>query len=98
MLRQITGYLQPSREHVSGHGSSCPARSLAASSIALAVTAAPERGKANEAIAGVLAEALGLRPSQVGLLSGETSREKRFLIVGLGPEDVLARIAPPSDS
>jgi uncharacterized protein len=64
-----------------------------AGALRVAVTAAPERGKANEALAEVLAEALGLRPSQVALLSGETSREKRFLIVGLGPEELLARIA-----
>ena len=51
-----------------------------AGALRVAVTAAPEKGKANAAIADVLAEALGCKASQVGLLSGETSREKRFLV------------------
>jgi uncharacterized protein YggU (UPF0235/DUF167 family) len=58
----------------------------------VAVTAAPERGRANAAIAAVLAEALGCRASQIVLLSGETAREKRFLVAGLSAADLLARI------
>ena len=52
----------------------------------VAVTAAPERGKANEAIVEVLAEALKCRRSQITLIAGETSREKKFLIEGFTPE------------
>ncbi|MDB5349781.1 MAG: hypothetical protein JWN86_1028 [Planctomycetota bacterium] len=52
----------------------------------IAVTAAPERGKANEAIVEVLARALKCRRSQITLLTGETSREKTFLIEGLTPD------------
>ncbi|MBX6314288.1 MAG: DUF167 domain-containing protein [Isosphaeraceae bacterium] len=58
----------------------------------VSVTAPPDRGRANEAIVVVLSEALNLRRSQITLLSGETSRSKRFLIRGLSPEDLLARI------
>ncbi|WP_165227986.1 DUF167 domain-containing protein [Aquisphaera insulae] len=65
-----------------------------AGSLRVAVTAAPEKGKANAAIGEVLAEALGCRSSQVGLLSGETSRQKRFLIAGIDPDEVRRRLAP----
>jgi len=44
----------------------------------VAVSAAPEKDKANAAIRDVLADALGCKPSQVALLSGKTSREKLF--------------------
>jgi uncharacterized protein YggU (UPF0235/DUF167 family) len=64
-----------------------------AGALRVAVTAAPERGKANAAIAAVLADALACKASQIALLSGETAREKRFLIVGLTPEELLSRIA-----
>jgi uncharacterized protein len=37
------------------------------------VTAAPERGKANEAVVKVLAAALGVSRSQVRIIAGETS-------------------------
>ncbi len=61
-------------------------------SLKVAVSAAPERGKANAAIAEVLAHALGCRVSQVSLLSGETSREKRFLVLEMSSEALRARI------
>jgi len=59
----------------------------------VAVTQAPEKGKANKAIAAFLAEELAVRKSQVELLSGETSSQKRFLIRGLAPEELQTRLA-----
>ncbi len=64
-----------------------------AGALRVAVSAAPEKGKANAAIQAVLAKALGCKASQVGLLSGETSRDKRFLVVGLTPEELQQRLA-----
>ena len=51
-----------------------------AGALKVAVTAPPEDGRANKALAQLLAKTLGFKRSQVELLSGETSREKRFLI------------------
>ena len=58
------------------------------------VTVAPEKGKANAAIAGVMARALGCRGSSLVLLSGETSRDKRSLVLDLDAESLRLRIAP----
>jgi uncharacterized protein (TIGR00251 family) len=66
-------------------------------SLRVAVTQAPEKGKANKAVAGLLAEKLGVRKSQIELLSGETSSQKRFLIRGLTPKEVLSRLAGEFD-
>ena len=63
-----------------------------AGALRVAVTAAPDRGKANAAIVELLAEALGLRPSEVGLISGETARWKRVLLVGLSLDEAARRI------
>ncbi len=65
-----------------------------AGALRVSVTAAPEKGRANEAIIGVLADSLGLRRSAVRLLGGETSRDKRLLIEGLTPEELSSRLAP----
>ena len=46
------------------------------------VAAAPDRGKANEAVIGVLAKALGLRRSAISVVFGESSRDKRVNIEG----------------
>lgn len=56
------------------------------------VTQASERGKANAAIAELLADRLGLKRSQVMLLSGETASQKRFLLVGLSADEAAVRI------
>ena len=44
----------------------------AAGALRVAVTAPPERGKANEAIQTLLAEVLKIKPSRISLLSGPT--------------------------
>ena len=64
-----------------------------AGSLKVAVTAPPEDGRANQALVEVIRELLGLKRSQVELLSGQTSREKKFLIRGLTRAELTARIA-----
>lgn len=59
----------------------------------VSVTQAAEKGKANQAIVGLLCKVLGLRRSQVELLSGESSRQKRFLVRGMTPDELAQRIA-----
>lgn len=44
------------------------------------VTAAPEKGKANEAVVELLAERFDVPKSAIALVSGETSRVKKFRI------------------
>lgn len=47
----------------------------------VAVAAPPEDGKANEAIIMALANWLGVKPATITQTAGQTSREKRFLVV-----------------
>ncbi len=58
----------------------------------VAVTAAPEKGKANKAIITVLSDALETPKSSIELVAGETSPQKRFLIVGVGVDQLGKRI------
>jgi uncharacterized protein YggU (UPF0235/DUF167 family) len=58
----------------------------------VAVTAAPEQGKANDAIVHLLARELGLRRSQFTLLVGASSRTKAFLVEGVPPAELRSRI------
>jgi uncharacterized protein len=59
----------------------------------LAVTAPPEDGRANQALTELLRELLGLKRSHVELLSGQTSREKRFLLRGVTKAELMAKLA-----
>ncbi len=49
----------------------------------IAVTASPDKGKANRAIAAVLSEAFSIPKSSIELVSGQTSRQKEFRLDGL---------------
>jgi hypothetical protein len=57
-------------------------------SLKIATSAAPEKGKANAAVAKLLAEALGLDARSVELVSGPTNPRKEFRIVGMTAETV----------
>jgi len=46
----------------------------------VSVTQSPEKGKANKALIAVLSEGLSLKKSQIELISGATSPQKRFLV------------------
>ncbi len=59
----------------------------------VAVTQVAEKGKANDAIVQVLAQALGVKRSQIELCSGATDRNKIFLIRGMTNDTLQARIA-----
>ena len=56
------------------------------------VTAAPERGKANDAVIDVLAAALGLPRSRVRIVAGATSPLKTVEVDG---DDALLAKLPP---
>lgn len=56
------------------------------------VTQVAEKGKANKAVVEVLCDELDLRKSQVELIAGETSHQKKFLVRGLTVEELRRRI------
>lgn len=51
------------------------------------ISAPPEGGKANRAIAELLAKALGVKAAQVELVSGPASAEKVFRVGGVNAVD-----------
>ena len=57
------------------------------------LTAPPVEGAANQALLELLAEQLGVRKSQIEILSGHSSRDKMVCVVGLTPGQVEARLA-----
>jgi uncharacterized protein (TIGR00251 family) len=63
-----------------------------AGALKIAVTAPPEDGRANRALLDVLRKSLGLKRSQVDLLSGMASRDKRFLIRAMGKAELETRL------
>lgn len=60
------------------------------------VAAAPEDGKANEAVVRLLADTLSVPRRDVRIVSGRASRDKTVALAGLGPEEIERRLAEAS--
>ena len=67
-------------------------------SVLISVGAPPLEGRATDEARRTLAKALGLPPSAVVLHSGARSRQKVFLVLGLGPEETARRLGPATQS
>ena len=66
---------------------------LADGTLKLAVRAVPEGGRANRAVAGVLALVLGVGVSRVSVVRGPASRAKLVEVEGLDARELERRIA-----
>ncbi len=56
----------------------------------VSVTAAPEGGKANEAVVTLLAKSLGIPKSTIGVVRGHRSADKLLDVAGLSFDEVAA--------
>ncbi len=63
-----------------------------ADQIKIAVTVAPEKGKANKAVIRLFAKWLGIKNSDIQIISGETSRDKELFIRNITEEDLYKLI------
>ena len=59
----------------------------------LSVTQPREKGRANQALIKLLAEALQVRPAQISLVCGASNPRKVFLIAGVPLTELRERIA-----
>ena len=80
------GTILPVRAHAGGRANEV--RGVEDGALRVSVTQSPEKGKANKALIDVMSRRLKLRKSQFALLSGETSRQKKFLVRGITPEEL----------
>ena len=56
------------------------------------VTAAPERGKANEAAISLLADRLGVPKGSIRVLHGQRARRKVILVAGMSAQEIEKRL------
>lgn len=61
--------------------------------LSIKITALPERGKANQALVGYLAEVLGIAKSRILIKKGAASRNKSVIIEGLDMKTVTDLLA-----
>jgi uncharacterized protein (TIGR00251 family) len=58
------------------------------------VSAAPEKGKANQCFIELLAKQLGVKKNAVSIISGKTNPIKRMQVLGISPETLLKKLIP----
>ena len=63
-----------------------------AESLKIAVTAAPDKGKANTAVQSLLAKQLGLAKGNIQITTGQTQAQKTVEITGLGENELQTRL------
>ena len=56
------------------------------------VSAAPERGKANQCLIELLAKQLGVKKNAVSIISGKTKPIKHVQVLGISPETLLKKL------
>ena len=71
------------RDEIAGERDGC---------VLVRVRAAPDAGKANEAVRRLIAAELGVRAAEVELLRGERSRRKTVRVVGLAAAAARQRL------
>jgi uncharacterized protein (TIGR00251 family) len=59
----------------------------------IAVTSPPQDGRANKALSSAIRDLFNLRASEVELLSGASSRDKRFLLRGMKKQQLEPLLA-----
>jgi len=67
-------------------------RGVQEGALKISVTQIPEKGKANKVIRKILADVLDLRASQLEILAGETTSQKKFLIRDADIESLQQKI------
>ncbi len=55
------------------------------------VAAQPEKGKANQCLVEFLAKTIGVKKSNITIISGETSRSKQIQVIGVSSESLRDR-------
>ncbi len=75
-------------DRIDGWGEDAQGRPL----LKVRVSAPPVEGEANAALEKLLAKALGLPKSAVGVAAGQTARIKSLIVRGLTLEDIRARL------
>ena len=56
------------------------------------ISAPPVQGKANKALVNFLAKELGVKKSEIEIVSGHTSRVKKIKVIGEGTEKILQEL------
>lgn len=78
--------------HVTPRGSKNEITGWRDDTLCVKITAPPVEGAANAAIVKFIADALGIRRSQVEIATGEKSREKTLRVSGLSQDEMCSRL------
>jgi hypothetical protein len=61
--------------------------------VKIRISAAPEKGKANQCLVNFLAKQLGVKKKAISIISGQTNPVKSVQVLGISAETLLKRLA-----
>jgi hypothetical protein len=103
-MANVTDFFEPSGDDFVLHVHVQPGAGRSAvvgrhgNALKVRVAAPPVGGRANSATEELLATALGVKPAEIELASGEASRAKRFRVKGLDAEEFERRLRVALDA
>lgn len=65
---------------------------LLGNSLKIAVSAPPEKGKANQNVVDLLAKTLGIKRNAIDIVAGHTQPMKTVLVTGITADEIHARL------
>ena len=80
------------RVHVQPGAGRTAVQGVHGNALKVRVAAPPEKGRANEACAALVAELADVKPAAVSLTGGEASRAKRFTVTGADVDELVRRL------
>lgn len=80
------------RVHVQPGAGETKAMGRHGNALKIRVAAPPEKGRANEATVEYLADVLGLKKSEVEIVSGQTARQKKVSLKGIEAPALVKRL------
>ncbi|MHC4221797.1 MAG: DUF167 domain-containing protein [Planctomycetota bacterium] len=91
VVEEIDGGVVLGLKVVPGSNKSCLAGVLDGR-LKVKISAAPQRGRANESLLKFLSKQLGVQKKAVSIISGETNPVKRVQVLGVSAEKLLGKL------
>ncbi|MBN2183230.1 MAG: DUF167 domain-containing protein [Sedimentisphaerales bacterium] len=92
IIRESDGGVVFSAKIVPGSNSPTRICGLLDGALKLKVSAAPEKGKANQCLLAFLAKRLGIKKNAINIISGQTSPIKQIRVTGLSKDMLLKKL------
>ena len=95
-VQEVDGAVVFSAKIVPGSSRTCVS-GLLDGMVKIKISAAPERGKANQCLVDFLAKQIGVKKNAVSIISGQTNPVKQIRVLGVSAQMLLEKLNPEKE-